>query len=1441
MALLLTKSSVKRKRAENEETINACILCNERCSENRSNYDLEKWEDLRKTAEKWKGLDTFGDVFDNVNWSRGPSGIYFHKLCRLRLNDDRRLKQAIGRNTDKTSPVNNTILQDIPCASASADTPMRTRSQGVLHQKDLCVWCMNPKWDDKNKTKKNDPFRLIETESTWNRFKHHIVFIDDQDLRQRLIALIDCTPDPWATEIPYHESCMKHYLRPTYDLSDARTLNIHNVSLPVIRQLFFKHIRKTIVEYNEPRTLRSLLSDYELIANNSGITVGTIKTSYIKELVEKEFKDELGFHERYHHNQSTIVFKRGEGGSFIEAALYSWGISDEQIVNTAARRLKEHLKENKGPSWPPSVEDMEKDEKPNLLLYKFVCWLRNPADKDFASDPGAATLTSLIESRITNKRTLLKERIAAFIHGLTRNREILDLLKKLDVIGSYDDIKNLYATWAYHDLVNRSSLREIADNFPGTAIVDNDDFQDDTLTGANTSHRTNVMLVQPESMISSSENGQKPVLAKHKDLSDLVEENNKVTPYKTTTVGVPPIREEIEVSACSTDPIRQEEMIHTLAKIDASYENIEPNDQEIGSFSGFQSTIRSAAPKSKPYYYLTLPKPPHKSVVNEVMNRMVEVAEEKNMPFIQLVGDQPVYTLIVQLRNENNLKFKKILPILGPFHCQLSFINVIRKRFSGSGLSELIVSTDIIADKSVDQAFRAKHYHRILRALQLTYEALQRRIVRIGVEEGLELSAEIQSALELLRHPSKHSKAELQNAMDVIRNATEFHEFIERAYGIIKDYNSPLADYWLSYMELVEILMMIIHALKTQNWMMFKESIRMMIPWMKIYDNNKYGKWLVEFWAEMSTLSPDMDAYMVNGLFSQSMTGNSYSCLPLDLWIEMTMNKGSKMKSGWKSILKNENMLLTHTLTANYVNRVRVSLHSFANMKKSASVHRENTTKRKNLDEKSTQDIDECLIEFDCDPFSQHETQLRTLHSGQLADPTLQNDFATASADGELQFQDFLKKRCFSRTEPFDSTIHRNDRKKFLTPVVEKTAKVSKSAAMENEAMCKVVSLCCQENISLSSIMEYRITEECLTYFNMNGSLVKTQKSKMKEFLVFEPLPYEKLRSYIVLVDMGFMWRLCTPAKEDREQKDEQDYTWGDYAVKIYETMVSRHKHATTFVLVNDPYDVEENIKDSEHETRKENYQGGSKNVVIKANGKFPSPREFNEFFTNKKNKMRLQDFLKKELSVLATKNRVDMIYSVQSKCHNLQNNERLEQFECIKSEADQILFFVYSQIRRGGIHDTVVIDAEDTDVIVLSARVSHEINGDLGIKWKKNIFECEKLCSPELAKVILQLYYHTGADAVSAFFGRGKKSVMKNALKFPDIAQSLESVGTSVPISNSSMDTLRVCTIKLVYNDKRSKTLAEARVSKWNGMKKKNPSCDYLQTRIPTDFIATV
>ena len=106
-----------------------------------------------------------------------------------------------------------------------------------------------------------------------------------------------------------------------------------------------------------------------------------------------------------------------------------------------------------------------------------------------------------------------------------------------------------------------------------------------------------------------------------------------------------------------------------------------------------------------------------------------------------------------------------------------------------------------------------------------------------------------------------------------------------------------MANYILSIMYMIEILFMNIDSLRTKDWNGFLSSIRLMMPWMVIYDQTNYSRWLPVFWLEMSSLV-DAEVKLISDVFSQSLTGNSYSSFPPDFWIECTMNKGSKMKAG---------------------------------------------------------------------------------------------------------------------------------------------------------------------------------------------------------------------------------------------------------------------------------------------------------------------------------------------------------------------------------------------------------------------------------------------------------------------------------------------------------------------------------------------------------------
>ena len=76
-------------------------------------------------------------------------------------------------------------------------------------------------------------------------------------------------------------------------------------------------------------------------------------------------------------------------------------------------------------------------------------------------------------------------------------------------------------------------------------------------------------------------------------------------------------------------------------------EELCPSEQKIGAYSGFQANIYDSSPKGKAYYNMTHSQPSNKTVVHEMMCRSVAAADKKDMAFIQLVGNQPVYALIL--------------------------------------------------------------------------------------------------------------------------------------------------------------------------------------------------------------------------------------------------------------------------------------------------------------------------------------------------------------------------------------------------------------------------------------------------------------------------------------------------------------------------------------------------------------------------------------------------------------------------------------------------------------------------------------------------------------------------------------------------------------------------------------------------------------------------
>ena len=211
------------------------------------------------------------------------------------------------------------------------------------------------------------------------------------------------------------------------------------------------------------------------------------------------------------------------------------------------------------------------------------------------------------------------------------------------------------------------------------------------------------------------------------------------------------------------------------------------------------------------------------------------------------------------------------------------------------------------------------------------------------------------------------------------------------------------------------------------------------------------------------------------------MTGNPFSGLSLDMIIEVTMNKGSKLKSGWLSILKNEKQLLVHSRNCNNISRIRNTVHRHIKTKKGEYKHSESAPRRLKADEQVVQNLSNCCSEFECYPFDPALPTLRTLQSAVPASENLVADLRSAHADGEAKLMKFLDERIFMKAKSLFESVPKNKRLTFANEkIISATPGKNKISAgiMENVGLSAIIDIVEKSGLlDLEEILQYRITD----------------------------------------------------------------------------------------------------------------------------------------------------------------------------------------------------------------------------------------------------------------------------------------------------------------------------------------------------------------------------
>ena len=136
------------------------------------------------------------------------------------------------------------------------------------------------------------------------------------------------------------------------------------------------------------------------------------------------------------------------------------------------------------------------------------------------------------------------------------------------------------------------------------------------------------------------------------------------------------------------------------------------------------------------------------------------------------------------------------------------------------------------------------------------------------------LPHDAQEKLDILR--CSGSSVEKEYSHEELMDLNEVNDLIIGIFPSVTMFD--MAEYWKDFLSMYFLSIPANHCT--------------MLPWLTVYDNNRYSRWLPYFWSLFTNLPMDRERFLEEN-YAHSLTEI----------IGVTMNKGSKLKSGWLSIL----------------------------------------------------------------------------------------------------------------------------------------------------------------------------------------------------------------------------------------------------------------------------------------------------------------------------------------------------------------------------------------------------------------------------------------------------------------------------------------------------------------------------------------------------------
>lgn len=1314
----------------------------------------------------------------------------WHKSCRVQYNRTK-LQRVLKRKVKSSTSGNDSGLSDVKI-TRSASNP--SASFSVFSDK-LCFFC------DKSISSSDRYKRVASTFDLDRKVRKCATDLCDSRLLTKLAG-----GDMVATEAEYHANCLTSlYKQHAQFLEQSHESNSDGNIHGIVFAELLAYIDEARCDEERPSfRLANLVQLYNNRLGELGVK-DSVHATRLKDKILSQIPDLSAHTSKCSQGQGVIFMFNSDVANLVQEANRHRDYDLDAIhIAKAAEIVRLDMFDNVSlfnGSFPPQCQE---HVIPKSLKALVDMVLQGPSIKDQSakegSDQAALTISQMFlfnavkhsrhastSGQVRHKadrETPLPLYIGLKLHAATRKKRLVDMMFQLGMSVCYDRVLQVIT-----DLANGT-----CDRFEAEGVVcpvnmklglftvgalDNCDHNPTSATAHDSFHGTSISLFQfPTEAVPGTDRG---ITLLHP--ASPHDDKRKVVPLPDAYADVPPAilrTKTMCIPVAIVGPVTpaetsvQEAMLEEqewLVQVRRLVDKTKLEKGDYVSWAAYHASRQSQEPHPVtlgsllPLFYESA----HTvAMVKHGMDVIRNATHYVNPGQIAVMAvDQPLYSLAKQIQMSWPVTHgeDKYLIMFGGLHIEMAAFRALGTWLQDSGWTSALVQADVTTPGTADSFIKVAHVTKTRHAHQVTA-----------------------ASLAILKHKAYQAYIDSLPEEDPKVEIGDWEE--QRVVAC------PHFQYWWLTLKLQLMVLLFVRAERDGNFCLYVETLNKLTPWFFALDQTNYARWLPVHIRDLNTLSqvhPDLHTEFQNGNFVIHKTARVSSGMAIDQGHEQNnaMVKGS---GGAVGLTENPSAFRRWMVAGPELARITIDFETAFTAQDDDTGHHEQTPAVQTAFAKQVMSL-VSTIEDMGNPFLEESADLLVLDTKDIVSESVVKTVRNIEQIGVKAYDAYVEQRLVKAEKPISDPIAKQQLPLFSRPQKKNPSRSQLQVAdleVDRELMSQLYVSCQTRAVNQDDFFMYE-NHPYAPSLSDHGKLRASNKSDLIPCLQSLITPKTDGPTVdCIILDGAAVVHLLAPRTAA---------TFNEYASAIFLPYIDRQlQNAQRVDVVWDAY-IPDSLKES---TRKKRGTGIRRRVL----GTSKIPTNWMKFLCVAENKVELFDFLTHAvINRQQTEHEVYATDGVDVLCSQ-PNADCAYISPCNHEEADTRVILHASDAANKG-SKKCLIRTVDTDILVLAIAYVERIGvEELWVAFGTGKGFCylpahEIACalgSPKAASLPM-FHAFTGCDTVSAFAGKGKKTMWAVWRVYPEITEAFVDLCSGTDVISTEATSLIERFVILVYD----------------------------------------